>query len=173
MRGGRPSTMRSRSMYPAVKRFLDVVVALALLGPILAALAVAALASLVVHGRPVLVIQHRIGRHGTPFRLVKLRTMTGPPGCGRAHRGQHRLTGCGRLLRRLGLAELPPILQLLTGSMSLVGPRPLLAEHLDPAGGAGGGTRSGLASRATPSWSWLSTATWTGTVRFAWTRSTS
>jgi lipopolysaccharide/colanic/teichoic acid biosynthesis glycosyltransferase len=113
-------------------------VAVTLLGPVLAALAVAAAVCLVLQGRPVLFAQERVGRHGTPFRLVKLRTMTGPPSRGRAYREQHRITGCGLVLRRLGVDELPQLLHLLTGRMSLVGPRPLLAEHVDPAAGSGG-----------------------------------
>lgn len=129
--------MPSRGWYPPVKRLLDLTVAVALLGPALAVLAVAAGACLVLQGRPVLFTQERVGRHGAPFRLVKLRTMTGSPGCGRAYRERHRLTGCGLVLRRLRVDELPQLLHLLTGRMSLVGPRPLLAEHVELAAGSG------------------------------------
>lgn len=127
--------MPSRTLYPAIKRLLDVVVALVLLGPTLVALAVAAAASLVFQGPPVLFTQQRVGRHGKPFLLVKLRTMAGPPGSGRAYREGHRLTPYGRVIRRLRLDEVPQVLHLLTGAMSLVGPRPLLAEHVTVAGG--------------------------------------
>jgi lipopolysaccharide/colanic/teichoic acid biosynthesis glycosyltransferase len=129
--------MPSRSLYPAVKRSLDLAVALALLGPALLTLAVAAVACLMVQGPPVLFTQQRVGRHGRPFLLVKLRTMAGPPGSGRAYRERDRITGYGRVIRRLRLDELPQILHLLTGAMSLVGPRPLLAEHVVEAGGGG------------------------------------
>ena len=127
----------SRSWYPPVKRCLDLVVALVLLGPVLLTLAVAAVACLVLQGPPVLFYQQRVGRYGRPFRLVKLRTMTGPPACGRAYRERDRLTRYGRVVRRLHLDELPQLLHLLTGAMSLVGPRPLLAEHVLAAGGGG------------------------------------
>ena len=127
----------SRSWYPAVKRCLDLVAALVLLGPALVTLALAALACLVLQGPPVLFTQQRLGRHGRPFRLVKLRTMAGPPASGRAYQERHRLTGYGRVVRRLRLDELPQILHLLTGTMSLVGPRPLLAAHVEAAGGGG------------------------------------
>lgn len=127
----------SRSSYPAIKRSLDLAVALIFLGPTLAILAMAALAGLLCQGPPVLFTQRRIGRHGKPFRLVKLRTMAGSPGRGRAYRERHRLTRYGRVLRRLRLDELPQILHLLTGAMSLVGPRPLLPEHVIEAGGGG------------------------------------
>lgn len=127
----------SRRSYPAIKRSLDLAAALILLGPTLAVLAMAALAGLLCQGPPVLFTQQRIGRHGKPFRLVKLRTMAGPPGRGRAYRERHRLTRYGRILRRLRLDELPQVLHLVTGAMSLVGPRPLLAEHVIAAGGGG------------------------------------
>jgi lipopolysaccharide/colanic/teichoic acid biosynthesis glycosyltransferase len=129
--------MPSRSSYPAIKRSLDLAVAVLALGPALVTLAVAAVACLVFQGRPVLFTQQRVGLQGRPFRLVKLRTMAGAPGTGRVYREQHRLTGYGRVIRRLRLDELPQVLHLLTGAMSLVGPRPLLAEHLAQAGGGG------------------------------------
>ncbi|HET6684937.1 MAG TPA: sugar transferase [Jiangellaceae bacterium] len=128
---------RSRRLYPAIKRLLDVIAALVMLGPTLVILAVAAVASLVIEGPPVLFTQQRLGRHGKPFVLVKLRTMAGPPGSGRAYRERHRITGYGRVIRHLRVDELPQILHLLTGEMSLVGPRPLVAEHLVEAGGGG------------------------------------
>jgi lipopolysaccharide/colanic/teichoic acid biosynthesis glycosyltransferase len=129
--------MRSQTLYPAIKRLLDVIVALVLLGPTLVTLAVAGVASRVFQGPPVLFTQQRVGRHGQPFLLVKLRTMAGPPASGRAYREGHRLTNYGRIIRRLRLDELPQVLHLLTGAMSLVGPRPLLAEHVVEAGGGG------------------------------------
>lgn len=127
----------SRRLYPAVKRLLDLVVALVLLGPTLVALALAAAAALVFQGPPVLFTQQRLGRHGRPFLLVKLRTMAGPPASGRAYREGHRLTAYGRVLRRLRLDELPQVILLFTGAMSLVGPRPLVADHVVDAGGGG------------------------------------
>jgi lipopolysaccharide/colanic/teichoic acid biosynthesis glycosyltransferase len=127
----------SRSWYPAIKRALDLAVAVLALGPALVTLAVAAVACVVFQGRPVLFTQQRVGLQGRPFRLVKLRTMAGAPGTGRAYREQHRVTCYGRVVRRLRLDELPQILHLLTGTMSLVGPRPLLAEHIAEAGGGG------------------------------------
>jgi lipopolysaccharide/colanic/teichoic acid biosynthesis glycosyltransferase len=129
--------MRSRRLYPAIKRLLDVVVAAIMLGPALVVLAVAAVACLLIEGPPVLFTQTRVGRHGKPFVLVKLRTMAGPPGRGRAYQERHRITNYGRVIRRLRVDELPQILHLLTGDMSLVGPRPLLAEHVVEAGGGG------------------------------------
>jgi lipopolysaccharide/colanic/teichoic acid biosynthesis glycosyltransferase len=123
--------------YPSAKRLFDLAIALLLLVPTLAVLTALATAALVLHGRPVMLFQQRIGRHGRPFVIVKLRTMAGPTGKGRAFREHHRLTGFGSTIRRLRLDEIPQILHVLTGTMSLVGPRPLIPEHLAEVGGGG------------------------------------
>jgi sugar transferase EpsL len=114
-----------------VKRLLDVTgaaVALALLAPVLAALVAIIRIRL---GSPVLFAQTRPGLHGAPFRLIKFRTMSDA----RDERGQPlpddlRLTALGAFLRRTSLDELPELLNVLRGDMSLVGPRPLLMEYL-------------------------------------------
>lgn len=132
---------------PAVlaKRALDVVGAAALMvatAPLL--LALLALIRL-VDGAPALFVQTRVGRHGRPFRMVKLRTMV--PGAeerlpdlrarnevdGPAFklRADPRVTRLGRLLRRSSLDELPQLWHVLRGEMSLVGPRPALPEEVE------------------------------------------
>ena len=115
-----------------IKRLLDVVVAcLALLVSAPALLFIASAVRLRL-GSPVLFIQTRPGQHGRPFRMVKFRTMSDacdarglplPDGA--------RLTGFGRFLRSTSLDELPELWNVVTGEMSLVGPRPLLMEYLD------------------------------------------
>lgn len=77
-------------------------------------------------GRPVLFRQLRPGLMGAPFTLIKFRTMRPGPGDDAA-----RLTPLGRWLRATSLDELPELLLVLKGTMSLVGPRPLLMEYLD------------------------------------------
>jgi exopolysaccharide biosynthesis polyprenyl glycosylphosphotransferase len=109
-----------------VKRVLDVVVAsVGLLGsaPLLFAVAVAVRAS---SPGPVLFRQRRIGRDGRPFELLKFRTMTVNHDADTTWsvEGDGRVTPVGRFLRRTCLDELPQLVNVLRGEMSLVGPRP-------------------------------------------------
>jgi lipopolysaccharide/colanic/teichoic acid biosynthesis glycosyltransferase len=117
--------------YALEKRILDVVVAalgLVLLSPLLLAIAIAVR---LVNGSPVLFRQTRPGRDGRPFDVFKFRTMTDRRGAdGTLLPDAQRLTRLGRLLRRTSLDELPELLNVLRGDMSLVGPRPLLMEYL-------------------------------------------
>lgn len=82
-------------------------------------------------GRPVLFIQTRPGRNGKPFRMYKFRTMTDERDAdGNLLPDDVRLTRFGRLLRSTSLDELPELINVLKGEMSLVGPRPLLMQYL-------------------------------------------
>jgi exopolysaccharide biosynthesis polyprenyl glycosylphosphotransferase len=127
-----------------IKRAVDLVGAslgLVVLGPALLALAAAVRLS---DGGPALFVQERVGRYGRPFRMLKLRTMV--PGAEarlaelRDHnevrgpafkmRGDPRVTRLGAWLRRLSLDELPQLVNVLRGEMSLVGPRPPLPAEV-------------------------------------------
>jgi lipopolysaccharide/colanic/teichoic acid biosynthesis glycosyltransferase len=135
-------------LYRAAKRMLDVSVSallLALVAPVLAVLAV--IVRLESPG-PAFYRQTRIGQHGRPFAMYKLRTMRAgadaqlhelvrPLAAGSPQRGPQfvyklpndpRITRVGRLLRKTSLDELPQFLNVLRGEMSLVGPRPELPE---------------------------------------------
>jgi lipopolysaccharide/colanic/teichoic acid biosynthesis glycosyltransferase len=104
------------------KRALDLAGAAALLAP---AMALVALAVLLALGRPVLFRQARAGRGGRPFALLKFRSMADGPGEDAARLGRF-----GRALRASALDELPQLLNVLRGEMSLVGPRPLPPGYL-------------------------------------------
>ena len=117
-------------MSPA-KRLIDVAVAasaLVLGAPVIAATALLVYADV---GRPLLFRQDRVGRGGRIFELVKFRTMKhAVDRDGRPLPDAERLTRIGRFLRASSLDELPQLVNVLRGEMSLVGPRPLLVEYL-------------------------------------------
>jgi len=115
-----------------VKRAFDVVGAALLFVMLSPLLAIVALLVRVRMGTPVLFRQLRPGRDGTPFEMRKFRTMTDArDATGALMPDDVRLTSLGRFLRRSSLDELPELLNVLEGDMSLVGPRPLLMEYLE------------------------------------------
>lgn len=148
--GGVATLTRPSLRYRWAKRLVDLVVAgvaLVVVSPVLAVCAVAIKAT---SAGPVLFRQERVGLHGRPFTLLKLRTMThgnddrihreyvtsllagaGPESDG-AYKlvGDPRITRVGRHLRAWSLDELPQLVNVVRGEMSLVGPRPILPyEH--------------------------------------------
>ncbi|MGE0448384.1 MAG: sugar transferase [Vicinamibacterales bacterium] len=115
-----------------MKRVLDVVLSslgLLVLSPVLC------LAALLVRWDspgPVLFTQRRVGRHFRPFVIYKFRTMwSDNRGPGISVAGDPRITRVGRWLRRTKLDELPQLLNVLKGDMSLVGPRPELPKYVE------------------------------------------
>jgi len=121
------------SLYqPYGKRLLDLafaIPALILVSPLLALIAVLVRCTF---GPPVLFRHRRAGLHGRPFTLLKFRTMTNARDpAGVLLPDAERLTPFGQLLRSTSLDELPQLLNVLRGEMSLVGPRPLLVDYLD------------------------------------------
>jgi sugar transferase EpsL len=118
--------MHSPACRSVGKRGIDIVVAAALLvvtSPIL-------LAAALVIGRPVFFSQERTGWNGRRFRLIKLRTMNDARDAdGQLLPDTQRLTRFGRVLRKTSLDELPGLINVFRGDMSLVGPRPLLPRY--------------------------------------------
>jgi lipopolysaccharide/colanic/teichoic acid biosynthesis glycosyltransferase len=117
------------------KRALDVTVAGALLVASSPVLGLAALLiRLETHGHPIY-RQRRVGRHGDPFELYKLRTMISGAetmGAGLAiNEGDSRITRLGAVLRRTSMDELPNLVNVLRGEMSIVGPRPTVQVQVD------------------------------------------
>jgi lipopolysaccharide/colanic/teichoic acid biosynthesis glycosyltransferase len=86
------------------------------------------------HGSPIY-RQRRIGRHGEPFEMLKLRTMVSGAehhGAGMAvNYGDPRITRVGHVLRRFSIDELPNLVNVLRGEMSVVGPRPTIQAQVD------------------------------------------
>jgi lipopolysaccharide/colanic/teichoic acid biosynthesis glycosyltransferase len=115
-----------------LKRSFDVLACLVCLPLLAPFLALVALFVLVSSGRPVMFDQVRIGLEGRPFRLRKFRTMRreAPAGLPLTGRGDRRVTPAGRLLRSLKMDELPQLLNVLKGEMSLVGPRPEVPRYV-------------------------------------------
>lgn len=121
---------RSRHPYERTKRTIDVVGAG--VGLTLGALPMLLLSILVRRklGSPVIFRQERPGRHGRPFTMLKFRTMTDEVGPdGELLPDSVRLTPFGSRLRSTSLDELPELVNVLLGNMSLVGPRPLLTRY--------------------------------------------
>lgn len=116
-----------------MKRFIDLILALfglVLLSPLLLALS---LLILVTMGWPVFFRQKRIGRNAVPFRIIKFRSMikdAAARGPVVTVGGDPRITPLGRFLRKTKLDELPQLLNVLRGDMSLVGPRPEVPKYV-------------------------------------------
>ena len=128
MRNERLSALRIQLI---IKRLADVVISAAglfLLSPVFAVLAVLVRLKL---GTPVLFCQQRPGLHGQPFVIFKFRTMTDARDAdGELLPDSERLPPFGRFLRSTSLDELPELINVLIGKMSLVGPRPLMMKYL-------------------------------------------
>jgi len=117
---------------PTGKRLLDLAVAIpGLIGLSPLMLVVAALVRARM-GSPVLFRQARPGLHGRPFTMLKFRTMLDLRDAdGQPLPDAQRLTSLGRILRATSLDELPELVNVVRGDMSLVGPRPLLLAYLE------------------------------------------
>lgn len=126
-------------LYPLLKRALDLALAggaLVVLSPVIAAVALRIRAE---DGGPAFYRARRVGRHGRPFRMFKFRTMVvnadrigGPSTAG----DDPRITRIGHRIRGSKLDEIPQLINVVSGEMSLVGPRPEVQHYVDMYGPA-------------------------------------
>lgn len=124
------TTQRQRTFYERfVKRFLDIILsllALVILSPVL--LVIAICSKIFIRGK-IIFAQSRPGRNGQVFKLYKFKSMTDKTDAeGNLLPDAERITGFGRLMRKLSLDELPQLWNILRGDMSIVGPRPRLVS---------------------------------------------
>jgi Undecaprenyl-phosphate galactose phosphotransferase WbaP len=154
---GLPAISSKRSLYdPAkllLKRLIDILIVIIFFIPILMIGSLLALWIRIDSPGPIFYIQHRVGRAQKVFSLYKFRTMVQnadevlakmveDPSVGKEWEHYHklkndrRITRAGRWLRRMGLDELPQVINILRGEMSLVGPRPYLQDELKKMGDA-------------------------------------
>lgn len=114
-----------------IKRLLDVVLsgmAIIVLSPVLLVICVL---ELIFHGAPVMYISQRPGKDGKIFNMYKFRSMTNAKDDnGNLLHASKRITKFGRLLRRTSLDELAGLFNVFNGTMSIIGPRPLMVEYL-------------------------------------------
>ena len=127
MATGAPDTKRSGPY--AGKRAVDLALVAVIALPALLIGALTALAIRITSRGPVLFRQERIGRMGEPFELVKFRTMVA--GDNPVFPDADRITRVGKLLRRLSFDEIPQLLNVVRGEMSIIGPRPTLAYQVE------------------------------------------
>lgn len=115
-----------------VKKAVDRTIAAGLLVATAPVLGIAAIVVRVFMGGPVLFRQTRVGRHEKTFEIIKLRTMSDARGPdGELLPDDQRLTRLGQFLRATSIDELPQLLNVIRGDLSLVGPRPFLPIYLE------------------------------------------
>lgn len=117
---------------PLSKRIFDLILTIPGLLIISPLLLIIAITILLIDGSPVLFKQVRTGLHGKLFNIYKFRTMSSrQDALGNLLPDTYRITPLGKFLRSTSLDELPELLNVLRGEMSLVGPRPLLPQYLE------------------------------------------
>ena len=118
------------------KRFIDIAVSLGLLLFTWPIMLLTALCILLEDGFPVIFVQERVGQSGRPFRIMKFRSMKvnqqTVAEIGQIHGTDHHLLlRVGKAIRRLKIDELPQLFNILSGQMSLIGPRPTVQTSID------------------------------------------
>ena len=141
----RPGLLGAGAPWLAMKRVLDIIGSLIGWMVLLPVFIAATIAILINSPGPVFFVQERLGLNGRPFKMVKFRSMYAGADEDKAHllslnecrgpvfkiRNNPRMTSVGLLLRKLSIDELPQLINVLHGDMSLVGPRPPVKEEYD------------------------------------------
>jgi lipopolysaccharide/colanic/teichoic acid biosynthesis glycosyltransferase len=118
-------------MYQQIKALLDFFVALIVLLILSPLMILVAVLLYVLNGGKVFFVQDRPGKKAKVFRLIKFKTMNDKvDSSGKLLPDRDRLTGVGKFIRTTSIDELPQLLNVLKGDMSIVGPRPLLPKYL-------------------------------------------
>ncbi len=120
-----------RSLYVfIIKSFFDFIFSFLLLAILSPLFLIITIIQLITFGHPIFFLQYRSGKNGKPFKIIKFRTMNNNKDkSGNLLPDEKRITKFGYLLRVTSLDELPNLLNVFTGKMSIVGPRPLLIEY--------------------------------------------
>jgi len=125
--------MEANIMYIPCKRFLDILFGIILLMVLLPIMLIIALLIKIDSGSPVIFKQLRVGINGKHFTIYKFRTMVVNAEkigtCLDSYENDYRVTRIGKCLRNTSLDELPQILNVITGDMSFIGPRPPVIYH--------------------------------------------
>jgi lipopolysaccharide/colanic/teichoic acid biosynthesis glycosyltransferase len=128
-----------RAIQLGIKRVFDVIVCSAILLIAFPLFILLALLVRISSPGPILFIQERLGKHGRPFRMMKFRTMRYRPQEAQSTvwtaDDEASITTVGRFLRDYGLDELPQVVNIIRGDMSVVGPRPGLPSQIESYGG--------------------------------------
>ena len=117
---------------PVCKRLLDIVISVLALVILFPILLVAVVILAISNGRPIFFRHVRPGKDGKPFELIKFRSMKDTRDkSGNLLPDAERITQFGRFIRKTSIDELPELVNVLRGEMSVVGPRPLLMQYLE------------------------------------------
>lgn len=119
-------------MYSIIKRFFDFIASAVILIVFLPIILLTALFVCIHFKENPIFTQRRIGKNNKPFRIFKFKSMTSEKDAdGNLLPNEERLTNTGKALRKSSLDELPQMINVLNGSMSLIGPRPMGTHYLD------------------------------------------
>jgi lipopolysaccharide/colanic/teichoic acid biosynthesis glycosyltransferase len=117
--------------YARIKRLVDIVAGMAGLVLLIVAIPVVAIADAIGNRGPLFFTQERVGKGGRPFAIFKFRTMVGEPTGEWTDINDPRVSVVGRWMRRAHIDELPQSVNLIRGTISLVGPRPEQPRYVD------------------------------------------